>query len=750
MDSPTSIPSTLPSSQPSPSLTAASAPHPTHIPDTPSVMAANKNICHDEDDLLANELYAPRPLSLDLSPTSSSGESLFDSVSSQAEPTRTRAEAFFAARSRVVRIYRLPAPASAILAAVFLPPYVLGPVPTPATLWALRDDPTPNGLWAVFASHEEACTALTLTGPAFAVATALEQDLEPFGKLRRIVLGPTIVNNMAAFAPNHISQRTHMLRMPTSAPESAQSRHILPSTAKYPISASNSLTFPPSITGSEDVKVKMEYTMSSNPPNPRTTFRTGDWICGQSNCVAHNFGRNTTCIGCGFPRPSSLPSASLPLSLPLSTTSALPSGKTSSTCSTQGPQYILHPQTHGPTRAMASPRFASAAAGYGYPPSPAPGAGPFFPHSTHALNTPLQHSVNSTPSPPTLNPVPDLANMPPSTQAKVGPPLLTPSGRAFARGGKVRNISQDPMAPCIMYWPENEPLPEQGQIRPSGLVGVPQPPILNTGNRGPISHQPGDWICQKCNYLNWRRRKVCQTCLPYAEGNGDSISAAVQAERIALLTSVLAHSQSLGQQGLPHPHSAAQSLGSKSADDSRGTTPLLVRSHSLTPPQVRRPPVQRSTSHFDLAALYTPDLRITSNAQGAGSPIYQTSGHKNAGERYDQFGQRGAGVFGMGMVHAPTPLLPACLRDVVQMTGDEDHEKGTAFTADMSKMKQANMFSHPRADVGGCSIWRLDGEETRSLALGAPRSRGSSQERVKVDKVPGVGVIGSMRVGITS
>ncbi|KAJ7468583.1 hypothetical protein FB451DRAFT_1368880 [Mycena latifolia] len=75
-------------------------------------------------------------------------------------------------------------------------------------------------------------------------------------------------------------------------------------------------------------------------------------------------------------------------------------------------------------------------------------------------------------------------------------PLLTPSGRAFASGGKVQNISSDPLSPCIMYWPDNEPFPEQGQIRPSGLMGVPQ---------------PGDWICLKCNYLNWRRRKVCQT-----------------------------------------------------------------------------------------------------------------------------------------------------------------------------------------------------------------------------------------------
>ena len=47
-------------------------------------------------------------------------------------------------------------------------------------------------------------------------------------------------------------------------------------------------------------------------------------------------------------------------------------------------------------------------------------------------------------------------------------PLLTPSGHALSAGGRVRNISLDPTAPCIMYWPDNEPLPERGQIRPSG------------------------------------------------------------------------------------------------------------------------------------------------------------------------------------------------------------------------------------------------------------------------------------------
>ncbi|KAJ7658656.1 hypothetical protein DFH06DRAFT_990108 [Mycena polygramma] len=45
------------------------------------------------------------------------------------------------------------------------------------------------------------------------------------------------------------------------------------------------------------------------------------------------------------------------------------------------------------------------------------------------------------------------------------PLLPTPSGSAFAVRVRVRRISTDP--PCIMPWPENEPFPDQGQIRPS-------------------------------------------------------------------------------------------------------------------------------------------------------------------------------------------------------------------------------------------------------------------------------------------
>ena len=56
--------------------------------------------------------------------------------------------------------------------------------------------------------------------------------------------------------------------------------------------------------------------------------------------------------------------------------------------------------------------------------------------------------------------------------SKPAHPLLTPSGRAFAVGGRVQNVSRDPRAPCVMYWPDNEALPEQGQIRPGCVAGI--------------------------------------------------------------------------------------------------------------------------------------------------------------------------------------------------------------------------------------------------------------------------------------
>ena len=122
-----------------------------------------------------------------------------------------------------------------------------------------------------------------------------------------------------------------------------------------------------------------------------------------------------------------------------------------------------------------------------------------------------QQQQQQNPVLPTLTHHLTAAAAPPPVQAPpyVLPSLLTPSGRQIAQGGSIRNVSGDDTNPIFMFWPDNEPLPDPGQCRPPGLLcgfvagngSGPLPPILNTGNKGPIESQPGDWTCRKCEYL---------------------------------------------------------------------------------------------------------------------------------------------------------------------------------------------------------------------------------------------------------
>lgn len=136
--------------------------------------------------------------------------------------------------------------------------------------------------------------------------------------------------------------------------------------------------------------------------------------------------RNLACRGCGCPR-------------------------SESQVSSMSRQALGMPSPRLPT----SPRFASSAGTSFH-------ASPSIPNSSHypTVQQGARYPVAAQP----------VANAKPASPSH---PLLTPSGRSFSVGGKVQNISSDPSAPCIMYWPDNEPFPEQGQIRPSNLVGVP-------------------------------------------------------------------------------------------------------------------------------------------------------------------------------------------------------------------------------------------------------------------------------------
>jgi len=528
----------------------------------------------------------------------------------------------------------------------------------PVSMWAANECIEPNDVWAIFQSHEDACTALSLSHPSITITPALQSDLEPFDRLRRV--DSLFKNSSATSYPAG-------LRMSLSTPD-------LHKCVQFGTPA-----FPHSIGVPND-----DFVISSNPPNPRTTFRLGDWICNSPNCAAHNFGRNLACRGCGCPRSENPPS-------------------------TMQRQGSCGPP---PSRLPVSPRFVNSS---GHTP---------MPQSTHSpsVTSPLYSSAghNVRHAPPPIQP--SMMSAKPPSPAH---PLLTPSGRSFAVGGKVQNVSSDPLSPCVMYWPDNESFPEQGQIRPSSLMVVP-PPILNTGNRGPIEHQPGDWICQKCNYLNWRRRKVCQTCFPYAEGNGDSISAAVQAERINLLTSLLAQNQLPLASGPPSLPSQAP------------------RSHSMTPPQRRRmfmdnvpqnqvPYRSRSHSNFDVGTQYSDSQFIyETSAPRRTSP----SSFPNLGDLEDYLPS-----------NIPAPLLPSFLQDIVQ---SPTLSPSSTSSADLSPEDYDDSFSSGRSSFGRdrivtndssnlpvSNIWKLNDEETKGIPgvalpnIGLIGSRKSSHEALR-------------------
>lgn len=223
-----------------------------------------------------------------------------------------------------------------------------------------------------------------------------------------------------------------------------------------------------------------------------------------------------TCIGCGNPHPYATHH----------TSPATQNAHLAMNINHRAPP-APHPQQH-----FVSPRFAAHLEDRQRQRRPLPPLPPSAPPARYHASLPSSRH----PSPPHSNPQSPAAFGTLTLNSKLHQPtypLLTPSGHALSAGGRVRNISMDPSSPCIVYWPDNEPLPERGQIRPSGstvlqvrplsatrlgsgscLVCVQFPPIVNTGNKGAAERQPGDWICSKCHYLNWRRRKVCQTCYP--------------------------------------------------------------------------------------------------------------------------------------------------------------------------------------------------------------------------------------------
>ncbi|KAI0776789.1 hypothetical protein BD413DRAFT_668940 [Trametes elegans] len=695
--------------------------------------SARSNDPRDFPDLSATVRPPPAPISTAANPT------FRNAVSLPSSPTL--GDKFINTCSRVVRLLDLRSTPTNLLWNLFTHAcsqvaYSFDPPRKPQSSSPLQrniSSPTPmlapsdssprslsggGGIWAVFSSHEDARAALNLGCDIFSVSPALESDLASLPGLKRLNLGST---------ERDIPPR-HGFLPPLTIPDMSPSPDIYSTGGpRYPFPVRSS---GPSTPGEP---VTPPYTMSSNPPNPKTSFRAGDWMCSAPNCSAHNFQRNMTCIVCGRARSGGAP--------PLPADQAQP------------PNYPL---------ANPSPRFASRYQG-----------------TQSAPHTPL----TTVPSPPFIGlgggPPPLPPHVPPQGQphgvpAKAPPPQyppLTPSGRALSVGGRVRNISRDPFAPCVMYWPDNEPLPETCQIRPIDSALMTYPPIINTGNKGAAEKQPGDWVCGKCNYHNWRRRKVCQTCFPYAEGNGDSISATVQAERIALLANVLTQFNALDLDPRPSqpPPPAAPGQPPNSAP------PFQVRTNFGMPRAAFAGRDSRDSSPASEHFPILPPPPFSDHEKDA-LPIYQTSGGRGPVLRASSLNARtSSGIAasrpplpflpGPGPLRTSSPppsrtLLPSFLQDIVH-SPSHSPSSASSSSADLSfdgssedahyasSATSAHSHSHQHQhhapqSAGGqqqqqqhalhsasarnpstssfSSIWRFDGEETKTLA--GPSSAG--------------------------
>jgi len=218
----------------------------------------------------------------------------------------------------------------------------------------------------------------------------------------------------------------------------------------------------------------------------------------------------------------------------------------------------------------------------------------------------------------------------------------------------------------------------------------------------------------------YRSGLVCvNSILTDAEGNGDSISAAIQAERITLLTSVLAHSQF------------------SDSNTNNGSPLPAVRSHSSTPPSTRRPQepsghphnsVHRSHSQLELTAQYT-SHPINSR------PIYQTSGHRQPSPLYTTGPEFNQGQ----QLHAPAPLLPSFLQDIVQ---SPTLSPSSSSSADLSSLEEETNIV-PDVSVKKrqgtsplANIWRLGAEETKSYNVFALQNRQTPVNGVPNANVP--------------
>ncbi|MBW0515518.1 hypothetical protein O181_055233 [Austropuccinia psidii MF-1] len=233
-------------------------------------------------------------------------------------------------------------------------------------------------------------------------------------------------------------------------------------------------------------------------------------------------------------------------------------------------------------------------------------------HSSHQYGAPIfytssPHGTTNTYSP--FSPVPLNSPRHDRSQASHLTPKtpITPIGFNFPNSGYThqspsKNISYPPqtvnkppfvpvIVPVVSGLPGTVGAPLPGQVQPEEVRKSvkTQPPVVNTGNSGAMIPQPGDWMCM-CGFVNWRRRKVCMRCFPFADGN-DSVGAmmAINAQRAALLAAGVTVPNDYTAPTLPTPNqvggSFQSSLSPKVEDNNPTGANQATLNRIFAPPQ---------------------------------------------------------------------------------------------------------------------------------------------------------------------
>jgi len=220
-------------------------------------------------------------------------------------------ETFFASQSRVLRLSRGKEPLEKCIQT--LSTHLQSALPP--SVWTVKDEwegqiHDEDSIWLVFNSHIEATAALSgfpfdsnRDRRGFALEPALESDLEPFSKLRPLtVVNLTGMNRAtsttldATLVPPPVSLSLSPSPVSETYPNTPSSTTSM-STMESSLHSPNSPFVPMIPPGSDaprlhpqrhqdatfglkaTVQPNAPYTLSSNPPNPKTSFRAGDWIC---------------------------------------------------------------------------------------------------------------------------------------------------------------------------------------------------------------------------------------------------------------------------------------------------------------------------------------------------------------------------------------------------------------------------------------------------------------------------------------